>query len=38
MGPGFVRRLIDWALTPDRPLLRVDWRGLPIESEHGSSH
>ncbi|WP_426756024.1 hypothetical protein [Myxococcus sp. Y35] len=30
VGPGFVRRLIDWALTPDKPLLRVDWQGVPI--------
>ncbi|WNG54644.1 hypothetical protein F0U59_07500 [Archangium gephyra] len=31
IGPGFVRRLIDWALDPGRPLLRVDCRSEPSE-------
>ncbi|WP_237077871.1 hypothetical protein [Myxococcus xanthus] len=38
VGPGFVRRLIDWALTPDKPLLRVDWRGKPNEGGDAPSH
>ncbi|QDE93837.1 hypothetical protein BHS06_35355 [Myxococcus xanthus] len=38
VGPGFVRRLIDWALTPDKPLLRVDWRGKPEEGGDAPSH
>ncbi|NOJ54927.1 MULTISPECIES: hypothetical protein [Myxococcus] len=37
VGPGFVRRLIDWALTPDKPLLRVDWRGKPKEGDDAPS-
>ncbi|MFP2960837.1 hypothetical protein ACLEPN_24235 [Myxococcus sp. 1LA] len=38
VGPGFVRRLIDWALTPDKPLLRVNWRGEPEERSGATSH
>lgn len=28
--PGNVRRLIDWCLFHDRPLIEVDWRGTLI--------
>lgn len=38
VGPGFVRHLIDWALTPDKPLLRVDWVGRPIDGAPDASH
>ena len=29
--PGAVRRLIDWCLDADKPIVRVDYRGRPLE-------
>jgi len=28
--PAFVRRLIEWCLSPDKEIVRVDWRGRAL--------
>jgi hypothetical protein len=31
ISPQSVRRLIEWCLSADKPLVAVDWQGKPIE-------
>jgi len=33
MTPAGVRRLIEWSLSPDRPLIEVDHRGISTRDE-----
>jgi hypothetical protein len=42
IGPGDVRRLIEWSQDPQKAIVRVDWQGRVIDRKarpaHGFSH